>query len=182
MAFPAFLLGHEPRRRIFAISYGDDLSAKHANDFRSIVHLSWYRRAFPEMQVMRSAENDVTTTLRGFRKATSVSGTLTGLGGDMFIIDDPQKPADAQSDARRSSVNQWVSNTLMSRLDNKETGAIIVVMQRVHADDLSGHLLSCSTDWELLSLPAIAEGDESVAIGDGEFFHRKAGEAATSRA
>jgi hypothetical protein len=79
VAFPAFLLGHEPRRRIFAISYGDDLSAKHASDFRSIVHSPWYGRAFPEMQVMRSAENDVTTTLRGFRKATSVSGTLTGL-------------------------------------------------------------------------------------------------------
>ena len=133
--------------------------------------------SIPREQRLAWPENDVTTTLRGFRKATSVSGTLTGLGGDMFIIDDPQKPADAQSDARRSSVNQWVSNTLMSRLDNKETGAIIVVMQRVHADDLSGHLLSCSTDWELLSLPAIAEADESVAIGDGEFFHRKAGEA-----
>src|SRR5260221_9669180 len=97
---------------------------------------------------------------RGFRKSTSVSGPLTGLGGELFIIDDPQKPADAQSEARRNTLNQWVSNTLISRLDNKETGAVIVVMQRVHMDDLSGFLSSSSDDWELLSLPAIAEVDE----------------------
>src|SRR3954463_5106144 len=53
VAFTAFLLGHEPSRRIFAISYGDDLSAKHASDFRSIVHSSWYKRAFPKMRISR---------------------------------------------------------------------------------------------------------------------------------
>src|SRR5438874_9052555 len=54
VAFTAFLLGHSPWRRIFAISYGDDLSAKHASDFRSIVHSSWYKRAFPKMRIARS--------------------------------------------------------------------------------------------------------------------------------
>jgi predicted phage terminase large subunit-like protein len=177
VTFTAFLLGHEPRRRIFAISYGDDLSAKHASDFRSIVHSSWYKRAFPKMQVSRSVDGELITTKRGFRKSTSVSGPLTGLGGDLFIIDDPQKPVDAQSDARRNSLNQWVSNTLMSRLDNKETGAVIVVMQRVHMDDLSGFLSNFSDDWEVLSLPAIAEVDERIPIGIGEFYQRSPGEA-----
>jgi predicted phage terminase large subunit-like protein len=177
VALPAFLLGHQPWRRIFAISYGDDLSAKHASDFRSIVHSSWYKRAFPKMRISRSIEGELTTTKRGFRKSTSVSGSLTGLGGDLFIIDDPQKPADAQSEARRNTLNQWVSNTLMSRLDNKETGAVIVVMQRVHMDDLSGFLSNSSGDWEVLSLPAIAELDERIPIGIGEFHQRSAGEA-----
>jgi predicted phage terminase large subunit-like protein len=177
VAFTAFLLGHMPWRRIFAISYGDDLSAKHASDFRSIVHSPWYKRAFPKMRISRSVDGELLTTKRGFRKSTSVSGPLTGLGGDLFIIDDPQKPADAQSEARRNTLNQWVSNTLMSRLDNKEKGAVIVVMQRVHMDDLSGFLSSSSDDWEILSLPAIAEVDESVAIGINEFYQRKMGEA-----
>jgi len=177
VAFTAFLLGHAPWRRIFAISYGDDLSAKHASDFRSIVHSSWYKRAFPKMQILRSVDGELITTKRGFRKSTSVSGPLTGLGGDLFIIDDPQKPVDAQSDARRNSLNQWVSNTLMSRLDNKETGAVIVVMQRVHMDDLSGFLSNSSDDWEVLSLPAIAEVDERIPIGIGEFHQRSPGEA-----
>ena len=118
----------------------------------------------------------MSTTARGFRKATSVYGTLTGLGGDIFIIDDPQKPVDAQSEAQRNALNQWVSNTLMSRLDSKERGVVIVVMQRVHLNDLSGYLIE-SGDWTVLSLPAIAEQDEVIAIGNNEFHQRRAGEA-----
>jgi predicted phage terminase large subunit-like protein len=177
VAFTAFLLGHAPWRRIFAISYGDELSAKHASDFRSIVHSSWYKRAFPKMRILRSVDGELISTKRGFRKSTSVSGPLTGLGGDLFVIDDPQKPADAQSEARRNTLNHWVSNTLMSRLDNKETGAVIVVMQRVHMNDLSGFLSTSSDGWEILSLPAIAEADEHIPIGVGELYQRSAGEA-----
>jgi predicted phage terminase large subunit-like protein len=176
VAFPAFVLGHEPWRRIFAISYSSELSSKHASDFRSIVESPWYRRAFPDMRITRSLEDEVVTTARGFRKATSVYGTLTGLGGDIFIVDDPQKPVDAQSDTQRNGLNQWVSNTLMSRLDSKERGIVIVVMQRVHLNDLSGYLME-SGGWEVLSLPAIAQTDEIVAIGENEFHQRRAGEA-----
>ena len=141
VAFPAFLLGLEPWHRIFVVSYGSDLSSKHASDFRSIVESRWYHRAFNRLRIARSLEDEVSTTARGFRKSTSVYGTLTGLGGDVFIIDDPQKPVDAQSDAQRNRLNHWFSNTLMSRLDSKEKGIIIVVMQRVHLNDLSGYLM-----------------------------------------
>jgi predicted phage terminase large subunit-like protein len=177
VAFPAFLLGHDPRRKIFGISYGGELAAKHAGDFRSIVQSRWYRQAFPNMQIARIADSDVYTTVRGFRKTTSVNATLTGLGGDCFIIDDPLKPVDAQSDAHRNAVNDWFSNTLSSRLDNKVTGIIIVVMQRVHLNDLTGYLLENLSDWTVLSLPAIAEIDEEVPIGDGKVHLRRAGEA-----
>ena len=176
VAWPAFLLGHEPKRRIFVISYGNELSSKHASDFRSIVESKWYRRAFPAMQISRSLEDEVSTTARGFRISTSVYGTLTGLGGDVFIIDDPQKPVDAQSDIQRNRLNHWFSNTLMSRLDSKETGIIIVVQQRVHLNDLSGYLMELG-GWQVLSLAAIAEQDETIAIGDNEFHQRQAGEA-----
>lgn len=177
VAFPSYILGHEPWHRIFAISYGSDLSDKHAADFRSIVESTWYRRAFPTMRIAHSRNDEVITTARGFRRATSVTGPLTGLGGDIFIIDDPQKPADAQSEPLRNRVNQWVSNTLMSRLDNKQTGAIVVVMQRVHMDDLSGYLCSNFDDWTVLSLPAIAEEDQQIPISDRDFHYRRAGEA-----
>lgn len=175
VAFAAYALGLEPRRRIFSISYGGELASKHASDFRSIVEAAWFRRAFPKMRIARSLEDEVITQAKGFRKATSVLGTLTGLGGDIFIIDDPQKPVDAQSQSRRNSLNQWVSNTLMSRLDNKEKGVIIVVMQRVHMDDLSGYLLA-QEGWELLSLPAIATEDEQIPIGPAQFHRRRLGE------
>lgn len=95
----------------------------------------------------------------------------------MIILDDPQKPVDAQSDTLRNSLNQWFTNTLLSRLDNKATGVIILVMQRVHLHDLTGFLVENSKDWTVLSLPAIAEVDERIAIGDGEFHTRRAAEA-----
>ncbi|TKT70282.1 hypothetical protein YH63_002005 [Afipia massiliensis] len=174
---PAFLLGHNPRMKIFGVSYSNDLSAKHAADFRAIVRSDWYRKVFPSMQVARVADSDVFTTKRGFRRSTSVSATLTGLGGDMIILDDPQKPVDAQSDTLRNSLNQWFTNTLLSRLDNKATGVIILVMQRVHLHDLTGFLVDNSSDWTVLSLPAIAEIDERVEIGEGEYHARRVGEA-----
>jgi predicted phage terminase large subunit-like protein len=177
VAFPAYLLGLEPWHRIIAISYGNDLSDKHSSDFRSIVQSSWYQRAFPRMRIMRDVGDELITTRRGFRKSTSVSGALTGLGGNIFIIDDPQKPVDAQSAALRNSLNQWFSNTLMSRLDNKKTGAIILVMQRVHMDDLSGFLAGSSSEWTVLALPAISEIEERTQIGDGRFYHRAPDEA-----
>ena len=177
VALPAFLLGHDPRQRIITLSYGSELSNKHSSDFRSIVNAPWYRDLFPNVRIVRDTGDELVTSQRGFRKSTSVSGTLTGLGGNIFIIDDPQKPVDAQSDPLRNGVNQWFASTLLSRLDNKETGVIIIVMQRVHADDLSGFLMGSSDEWTVLSLPAIAEVPERVQIGPNSFHERAIGEA-----
>jgi predicted phage terminase large subunit-like protein len=176
VAFPAWVLGLEPHRRIVCLSYAHELAAKHASDFRAVVNTDWYWRAFPKMRTARAANDEVFTTAGGFRKTVSMFGTLTGFGGDLFIIDDPQKPVDAQSEALRNQVNQWFTNTLLSRLTYKESAGIVVVMQRLHLDDLAGYLIK-SGDWEILSLPAIAESDEKVAIGGGCFHRRRAGEA-----
>src|SRR5208337_2755713 len=114
---------------------------------------------------------------RGFRLATSVGGTLTGRGGDIIVIDDPLKPDDALSETRRTAANQWFTNTLLSRLDDKRTGAIVIVMQRVHMDDLTGFVTGQSDEWKVLNLPAIAEADEVIPISDTEVYCRKVGEA-----
>ena len=177
VALSAFLLGHDPRRRIFCISYGGELSAEHAAQFKAIVQSEWYQRIFPRMRVKRIVDDEVYTTERGFRRWTSVLGAMTGMGGDVFIIDDPIKPVDALSDVKREAVNQWYSNTLLSRLDNKESEIILVVMQRVHIDDLSGYLLRDSQDlYEHLELAAIAEVPQRVAISQNRYQDRKVGE------
>jgi hypothetical protein len=132
VTFPAFVLGHETHKRIFAISYGEELASKHSSDFRSVVESDWYSDAFPNMCIGRSLEDQVITTARGSRKATTVMGALTGLGGDLFILDDPQKAVDALSESRRNSLIQWFSNTLVSRLDNKQTGANHCHAARAH--------------------------------------------------
>jgi predicted phage terminase large subunit-like protein len=179
VALPAFLLGHDPSLRIICVSYSAELAKKHSNDFRAIVDASWYRAMFPGTRIgpHKNSETEIEFTRRGFRLATSVGGTLTGRGGDLIIVDDPLKPDDALSEAKRSAVNHWFANTLLSRLDDKRTGAILVVMQRLHGDDLTGFLLSGSNEWELLSLAAIAEVDERIPLFGGRTHLRKAGEA-----
>jgi hypothetical protein len=79
-------------------SYSDDLAAKFSNDCRAVMRTDWYQRAFPRARIdkAKDTESEVRTTERGYRLATSVGGTLTGLGGDVIIIDDPIKPQDAQ--------------------------------------------------------------------------------------
>ncbi len=179
VAFPAFVLGHDPARRIICVSYSGDLAKKHANDFRAVLELPWDRSAFPNTRIgpFKNSETEIELTARGFRLATSVGGTLTGRGGDIIVIDDPLKPDDALSEAKRSAANQWFTNTLLSRLDDKRTGAIVVVMQRVHIDDLTGFLLSQSDEWDVFSLPAVAYFDEIIPLSAERTYRRQSGEA-----
>ena len=128
----------------------------------------------------KNSETEIELTARGFRLATSVGGTLTGRGGDIIVIDDPLKPDDALSETKRSAANQWFTNTLLSRLDDKRTGAIVVVMQRVHMDDLTGFLLGQSNEWEVLSLPAIAEFDEIIPLSNERKHARESGRGAVA--
>ena len=85
---------------------------------------------------------------------------LTGRGADIIIIDDPLKADEARSDPRREAVNTWYDNTLRSRLNSLNRGAIIIVMQRLHADDLVAHVQE-REKWDVLSLAALAEQDET---------------------
>jgi predicted phage terminase large subunit-like protein len=177
VALPAFILGHNPTRRIICVSYSQELAVKHANDCRSVMNSDWYQRIFPGTRIdpAKDKETEVMTTKRGFRLSTSVGGTLTGRGGNLIIIDDPIKPADAMSDTTRERLIEWYGTTLMSRLDNKENDAIILVMQRLHVGDLAGHLLDLG-GWHHLNLPAIAEIEEKIEIAPGRYHTRKVGD------
>src|SRR4029077_3910545 len=137
------------------VSYSGDLSKKHSNDFRAVLESRWYRSTFPDARIgpSKNTETEIELTARGFRLATSVGGTLTGRGGDLIVIDDPLKPDDALSEVKRNGANEWFKNTLISRLDDKRRGAILIVMQRIHMDDLTGFVQSLSDDWTVLSLP-----------------------------
>jgi hypothetical protein len=99
------------------------------------------------------------TTGQGYRLATSTGGVLTGRGADIILIDDPLKPEEALSQAQRRATNEWYDHTLYSRQNDKQHGAIVIIMQRLREDDLVGHVLA-QEPWEVLSFPAIAEADE----------------------
>lgn len=111
--------------------------------------------------------------------STSVGGVLTGRGADVMILDDILKPDDALSETRRRAANDWFFNTLLSRLNSKKDGVIIIVMQRLHQEDLVGELMERGR-WEVLSLPAIAVEDEHLSFEEPlghSVFIRKAGQA-----
>jgi predicted phage terminase large subunit-like protein len=177
VAYPAFLLGQDPSKTIIVASYAADLAIKHGNDFRTVMESAIYHKIFPNVQIAKNTESEVTTTAGGCRIATSVDGPITGRGCDIAIIDDPLKPGEALSDTRRERVNKWYYQTFLSRLDDPRNAAIILVMQRLHLEDLAGTLLRSSEDWLELKLQAIATSHESIQVGPNLFYERRTGEA-----
>jgi predicted phage terminase large subunit-like protein len=183
ICFPAWLLGHNPSTQIVCASYAQDLADKLALDCRTLMMSPRYRELFPgtRLSSSRPAIHDFQTTCRGTRLATSVGGVLTGRGGDFIIIDDPTKPEEALSEVQRRTTNDWFDHTLSSRLNSKVEGCIILITQRLHEDDLVGHVLKQGEGvWRLLKLPAIAEEDErhEIVTVCGSVVHtRKEGEA-----
>ncbi|WP_377591310.1 phage terminase large subunit [Pseudochelatococcus lubricantis] len=177
VAFPAWVLGREPHRRIITVSYGNDLAVEHANAFRKLMKADWYRDLFPFTRVDpgKDREREVRTTDGGYRLTTTVGGPLTGRGGGIIIIDDPMKAVDAESQAARDSVKRWFDETLLTRLDDRRSDAIILIMQRLHVDDLAGHVLT-KGGWVHLNLPAIAEEERRIPIGYGRFHLIKPGD------
>jgi len=175
VALPAWWLGHDPSAQVLCLSYGQDLANKHALDCRSVMMSDWYRALFStRLSPQKQAVDEFVTTAQGCRLATSVGGVLTGRGADVIVIDDPLKPEEALSESQRQAVNDWYGNTLYSRLNDKQRGGIILIMQRLHEGDLVGHVLD-QEPWELVSFPAIAEQDETHTIETpcGSYAHRR---------
>ncbi|WP_433989466.1 hypothetical protein SuNHUV7_41060 (plasmid) [Pseudoseohaeicola sp. NH-UV-7] len=137
VAFPAWLLGRNPRKRVLAVSYAEGLSEKLAMDCLKVLDSPWYKECFPATRIERgrAARNDFETSKGGGRFSTSVGGTLTGRGGDIILIDDPHKPEDMNSEVKRNAVLDWYRSTLLSRLNDPGNDPIVLIQQRVHEAD-----------------------------------------------
>ena len=180
VAWPAWVLGHDPSKRIMAASYSQVLSVKHSMDCRLVMCSHWYREVFPQT-ILSSKHNQKSkflTDMNGFRFATSVGGSATGEGGDFLVIDDPHNPLHINSAKLRNKVIEWFEQVFVSRLNDKKNGAIILVMQRLHTEDLAGHLLQNSGHLEYLKIPARANENMNFYINNkhyeflaGELLH-----------
>ncbi len=158
VAWPAWLLGQNPTHRIISASYSQGLATKHSLDTRLLINSHWYRKLFPETRIVhdQNEKDKFITTHRGFRLATSVGGTLTGEGGNFLILDDPHNPAHMHSTTMRENTLNWYEQVFASRLDDKEKGVIVLIMQRLHENDLTGYLLAKNSGWQHVNIPAIA--------------------------
>lgn len=168
VAFPAWILAQNPAQRIIVASYSMSLATKHSVDTRRIMESQWYGDLFPDAKILNgdNTKTKFLTQSNGYRFATSVGGTLTGEGGDILIADDPHNPSRIYSKRERQKAIDWFCNTFSSRLNNKKKGSIVIVMQRLHEEDLTGYLQEIG-GWDIISLPAIFEKKTTIQ------FHNK---------
>ena len=143
VAWPAWLLGKDPSDQILAASYASKLATKHSVDCRVVVGSAWYSAVFPRVHMAhdQNEKSKFQTTERGYRIATSVGGMATGEGGDKLILDDPMNPQEAMSDTERNGINEWMDQTWSTRKNDPSGSCELIVMQRLHVADTTGHIL-----------------------------------------
>lgn len=193
MAVKAFIakgLALNPASKYIHLSYSASLALDNSERTKDIVASDWYQELFPYVQIKpdSKAKQKWYTTAGGGVYATSSAGQVTGFGaglveedfpnggnahkwGGAIIIDDPLKPEDAFSPVIRNKVNDRFENTIRSRVNSRNT-PIIVIMQRLHRDDLAGYLQTLEpNEWEVLSLPALSVDSDGHEVALYPFKH-----------
>lgn len=142
--FPVWLWVKDPSIRIISSSYSSNLSVFHAVKSRDIVRSVKFKRLFPEVQIKKDMDGKEAyeTTATGGRYTTSTGGTITGKHGHVILQDDPLNPKQANSEVKRKEANTFYDETLSSRKVDKAVTPIITIMQRLHENDVTGHILS----------------------------------------
>ena len=158
VALPAWVWTIMPQKRFLFASYALSLSVRDSVKCRRLIDSQWYKTHFGQTFELTSDQNQkqrFENDKTGYRIATSVDGALTGEGGDIIVIDDPHNVREAESSAVRESVLDWWDQAMQTRLNDPKTGAFVIIMQRVHENDLTGHILKDEyNDWDHLCLPA----------------------------
>ena len=181
ICFPCWVWASDPSQNFLSASYSLDLSTEHSVVRRSLLQSGWYRRMWGDKFRLAGDRNQVAQFMndrRGQMIATSIGGTTQGRGCDVAIVDDPVSPDQALSDAERSTANNWIDNTLRSRLNEPAMGAIVLIMQRLHELDPTGFLLEQEPGvWTHVRIPLEAEEDETWTFPiSGRVVQRKAGD------
>lgn len=147
-----------PEVQFMSVSYAASLSERDSTKMRRLIDSEWYQAHWGDRFSFASDQNakrKFENTSGGYRLATSLTGTQTGDGGIIVLVDDPMSAGHANSEVERKNVSTWWKETLPSRLNDPEEGAIVVIMQRLHQEDISGHILEhdLEGDWTHLCLP-----------------------------
>jgi predicted phage terminase large subunit-like protein len=179
VAFPAWVLGRDPTRKLICASYGEGLSKDFSNRFRDLIRSRQYQAIFPstEIDAGGASLSEVRTSAKGYRLATTVDGPATGKGAHFAIVDDPfkAKEGSSQSDSARDTVYDWLKSSLMTRFDKPAEGAMVVVHQRLHQDDLIGRLRD-EGGWDYLEMPGECLRRQDFDLGEGESWRFEPGD------
>tara|TARA_R100000935_G_scaffold37867_2_gene59006 strand:- start:411 stop:1844 length:1434 start_codon:yes stop_codon:yes gene_type:complete len=176
VALPAWAWTIQPEKKFLYASYAGSLSIRDSVKCRRLLDSRWYKEHFGETFKLTSDQNQkqrFENNKTGARIATSVDGALTGEGGDIIVIDDPHNVRESESSTVREGVLEWWDQAMQTRLNDPKTGAFIIIMQRVHENDLTGHILSneLGDEWDHLCLPARYEiGHPTITRSTLNFF------------
>ena len=165
--FPAFVWTREPSMRWLYSSYAQSLSVRDSVKMRRLIESPWYQARWGHVFQLTSDQNQkikYENDKSGYRMATSVDGSNTGEGGDILVSDDPHNVKERESDVMREAVLDWWGNVMSTRINDPHKRRRIIIMQRVHEHDLSGHALE-QGGWHHLDLPAEYEGGKCVVTG-----------------
>ena len=183
VALPMFLLMRNPACQIMCISYSDQLASLFHQLSRLLARQKWYRDLNPQLKfkspgetssVLKETGSILQTTLLGGRSSRSFNGGITGHGADWIIMDDANDMTQIGSEAHRNKINETFDQTIATRLNNKD-GRIILVTQRGHIDDLSGHLLE-KEGFKHLKIEAVASESTIYQLGHGQTHTREKGD------
>jgi len=151
--FPAWRWAKNPKLRVLTASYAAHLTTRDNLRVRDIIVSPWFQ-SYWKVQLVedQNTKTRYNTDAGGWRIATSVNGVGTGEHPDLIIIDDPTTVEQAKSEPERTRANEWFDGTISSRGITRPKLCIIVVMQRLHVDDLSGHLIKRG-GWKVVTWP-----------------------------
>ena len=162
-----------PERQFLFSSYAHNLSIRDSVKSRRVFQSKKYQGILQHAQPDLVLVGDQNTKIRfennmlGYRLATSVDGATTGEGGDIIVVDDAHNVKDGESETKRVSTLEWWDEVMQTRLHSPKTGAFVVIMQRVHQEDLTGHILAKEHGWDHVCLPARYEGRNRVVSSIG---------------
>ena len=147
-----------PGLKFITASYGADLASSHSRKTRDLIESAWFQENWGDRFKIKddiNRLNEYENDKGGMRRAVGAGAGITGKGADFIIIDDPQDPRRAYSETERDEVNRWYDQTIYTRLNDQAVGVRVIVMQRLHENDLVGHVLSHSRDdFRRITIPA----------------------------
>ncbi len=154
----AWLLLNNPAIRLLCASYAMNLATRDNLKTRRVIKSPWFQSRYNQrVRIVRDQDAKIKfeTSELGYRMAVSVGSSATGEGGDILILDDPHNIDEKESDAKRLTAIDWFVHTFSTRLNDQQSGAIVVVSHRIHEHDVSGHILETNDgEWVHLNLPA----------------------------
>lgn len=178
--WPCWVWTWNPMARFLFAAHSMGLSTKHSLDRRAILQSDWYRTHWPSVQL--ADDNNLKTVFgnneQGIMRAQAVGAGTTGFGGDYIVADDLVSAIHGDSRTWREGANTFFDRALYNRLDDKKHGVIVVIMQRLHCDDLIGHIEKTQQEhWTFVKIPAIATKDEDIRFPiSGHIVHRHTGD------